>query len=664
MASPLKSSVSKGVAAVLMGGFLGTSLAMADTYSSGGAASRTANWDSQHVINLQDVEMSVLIDDVSRITGYTFIVHPTVRGQVTVSSQTPLSTAEVFQVFLSTLRVHGFTAVPGRNGIYKIVPEQAATAEAALASQAVIGDQVETAVFKLRSINAVEAAKMIKPVTNPQGQVSTSAASNSVIVVDYASNIGRVRELVGQIDEDRSDIVNVALENMSAAEMAKTLNGLMSGTSAAFNYDVGAIAVDSSNSVVLRGDRQDVARMVEVVRQLDQESRIVDETIKVLPLKFATAIDLDPILKGIGARMAEAASRGGSTIAAPTVVAHEPTNSLVINAEPQILRQLERVVEDLDVRRAQVLVEAIVVELSDQATRELGLQFVVGGGEDNTVPFATTNFTRNAPTILSLAGAFVPDDVAGATGSADLANAALNSLLNTNGALLGVGGQNDDGLIFGAIVNAVQGDVDSNILSTPSVMALDNENAFVTSGQEIPIVTGEALGANNQNPFRTVERQDVGVTLEIKPQISEGDTIRLNLRQEVSSIAPVSGASDIITNKRELSTTVLADDGEVIVLGGLIQDDQQDSVEKVPLLGDVPLLGRLFRSERTSRNRTNLMVFLRPTIIRDTETVRDVTAIKYDYVRDAQIDANPAGTSSLDEIVRELIEGQEREGQE
>jgi len=239
MASPIKSTMSKGVAAAIMGSFLGTSLAVADTYSSSGAASRTANWDSQHVINLQDVEMSVLIDDVSRITGYTFIVHPTVKGQVTVSSQTPLSTAEVFQVFLSTLRVHGFTAVPGRNGIYKIVPEQQATAEAALASQSVVGDQVETAVFKLRSIDAVEVAKMIKPVTNPQGQVSTSAASNSVIVVDYASNIARVRELVDQIDEDRSSIVNVALNNMSAAEMAKTLNGLNAGTSAAFNYDRG-----------------------------------------------------------------------------------------------------------------------------------------------------------------------------------------------------------------------------------------------------------------------------------------------------------------------------------------------------------------------------------------------------------------------------------------
>ena len=659
MASPFKNAMSKGVAAVIMGGFMGSTLAAADTISTGGAASRTANWDSQHVINLQDVDMSVLIDDVSRITGYTFIVHPTVRGQVTVSSQTPLSTGEVFQVFLSTLRVHGFTAVPGRNGIYKIVPEEAATAEAALASQTVGGDQVETAVFRLRSMNAVEAAKMIKPVTNPQGQLTTSAASNSIIVVDYATNISRVRALVETIDEDRSSIVNIALTNMSAAEMAKTLNGLTAGTSAAFNYDVGAIAVDSTNSVVLRGDADDVARMAEVARQLDSESRVVDETLKVLPLKYATALDLDPILKGIGARMAESASRGGAAIPPPTVVAHEPTNSLVINAEPQILRQMERVVEELDVRRAQVLVEAIVVELSDQATRELGLQFVVGGGDDTTVPFATTNFTRNAPTILGLAGAFVPDEFVGESGSSSLANAALNSLLNTNGGLIGVGGETDDGLIFGAIVNAVEADVDSNILSTPSVMALDNESAFVTSGQEIPVLTGESLGANNQNPFRTVERQNVGVTLEIKPQISDGDTIRLNLRQEVSSIAPISGALDIITNTRELSTTVLADDGEIIVLGGLIQDDENVSVSKVPVLGDIPGLGRLFRSEGTSRNRTNLMVFLRPTIVRDADTVRQATAIKYDYIRDAQRATNPDGVSSLDALVRELLEGQD-----
>lgn len=665
-----KTTVSTGVAAMVLGGVLGSGLAQADTYTSGGAASRTASWDSQHVINLENVDISVLIDDVSTITGYTFIVHPSVRGKVTVSSQTPLSTGDVFQVFLSTLRVHGFTAIPGRNGIYKIVPEQDASASAALTTGGNGGDQVETAVFKLRTMDAADVATMIKPVTNSQGQVSTSTGSNSLIVVDYASNIDRVREIVARIDEDRSQVTTLSLSNMTAAEMAKTINGLLSGTSDAFNFDVAAIAVDSSNTLVLRGDQADVARMAEVARQIDREAEISEESLKVIQLRYATASDLAPILESLGSRMAEAASRGGAKVQAPTVVVHPPTNALVLNAEPQILRQMEKVVADLDVRRAQVLVEAIVVELSDNATRELGLQLVLGGGEDNTVPFAATNFSRSTPSILSLAGALVfennnggnGDDDGGDSsfsGSSQLRELAVNSLLSTNGALIGFGGTTDDGGVFGAIINAVDDDSNSNILSTPSVMALDNEEASFLGGQEIPITTGEALGSNNSNPFRTVERKDVGVQLDVRPQISDGDTIRLFIRQEVSSIlGPISQAStELITNKRSISTTILADNGEIIVLGGLIQEDEQISVSKVPLLGDIPGIGRAFRSEGVSTQRTNLMVFLRPTIVRDTATAREATQIKYDYMLQQQRRATPDNRESLDELVREVIEG-------
>ncbi len=667
-----KTTVSTGVAAMVLGGVIGSGLAQADTYTSSGAASRTASWDSQHVINLENVDISVLIDDVSTITGYTFIVHPSVRGKVTVSSQTPLSTGDVFQVFLSTLRVHGYTAIPGRNGIYKIVPEQDASASAVLDTGGNGGDQVETAVFKLRSMDAVEAAKMIKPVTNAQGQVSTSTGSNSLIVVDYASNIDRVREIVARIDEDRSQVTTLSLSNMTAAEMAKTINGLLSGTSDAFNFDVAAIAVDSSNTLILRGDKADVARMAEVARQIDREAEISEESLKVIQLRYATASDLAPILESLGGRMAEAASRGGAKVQPPTVVVHPPTNALVLNAEPQILRQMEKVVADLDVRRAQVLVEAIVVELSDNATRELGLQLVLGGSEDNTVPFAATNFSRSTPSILSLAGALVFENNNGGNGDGDgeggdssfsgssqLRELAVNSLLSTNGGLIGFGGTTDDGGVFGAIINAVDDDSNSNILSTPSVMALDNEEASFLGGQEIPITTGEALGSNNSNPFRTVERKDVGVQLDVRPQISDGDTIRLFIRQEVSSIlGPISQAStELITNKRSISTTILADNGEIIVLGGLIQEDEQVSVSKVPLLGDIPGIGRAFRSEGISTQRTNLMVFLRPTIVRDTATARAATQLKYDYMLEQQRRATPDNRESLDELVREVIEG-------
>ncbi len=650
----------KGIAALVMGSVLGASAGWAQTYSTSGAAGQAQSINNQHIINLKDVEISALIDDVSTITGYTFVVHPSVRGKVTVSSQTPLSTDEVFQVFLSTLRVHGFAAVPGANGVYKIVPEQSATAEAALSRADGGGDLVETAVFKLSSIDSVEAAQMIKPVTNPQGQVTTSARTNSLIVVDYAANISRVRQILAQIDEDRSTIATLSLRNTSAQEMAQTVNALTAGNSRAFNFDIGAVPVDSGNALLLRGESSDVARMVEIVERLDSDSRVSEESLKVIPLDYAQATDIAPILQGLGARMSDTMSPAGGGVSAPAVVVHEPTNAIIINAEPRILRQLEGVVDELDVRRSQVLVEAIVVELSDTATRELGLQFVLGGSEDNTVPFATTNFSRATPNVLSLAGALVAennfnDGESGGNTNA-LRDLAVSSLLGTNGGLLGFGGTTDDGGVFGAIINAVQEDTDSSILSTPSVLALDNETASFLSGQEIPITTGEALGTNNSNPFRTVDREDVGVQLEVRPQIGEGNAIKLFIRQEVSSVfGPVTSSSaDLITNKRELTTTVLADDGDIIVLGGLIQEDEQVRMSKVPVLGDIPVLGRAFRYDDVSSTRTNLMVFLRPTVMRDAASARAATSNRYNYIIDAQRDATPDGYSSLEQLLKDL----------
>ena len=652
--------LSKGAVAAVVGGVLGIGAGWAQTLNSG-AVSQTQAVNDRHIINLQGVEMSALINDVSAITGYTFVVHPSVRGQVTVSSQTPLTTQEVFQVFLSTLRVHGFAAIPGANGVYRIVPEQEGASGAALANPGVTGDQIETAVFRLRNLDPVEAARMIKPVTNPQGQVTASARTNSVIVVDYAGNISRVRDILNRIDEDRSTIATIALENTSAAEMAKTINALNAGTSEAFNYDVGAIPMEAGNTLVLRGDIEDVARVVDIVERLDAEGRDTAETLAVIPLNYAQAAEIAVILESVGARMAAASRPGGEAIA-PVIVVHEPTNSLVINADPGVVRQLEQVVFQLDVRRSQVLVEAIVVELSDNATRELGLQFVVGGSEDNSVPFAATNFTRATPNILSIAGALVaPNNLGDGDDDAtnDLQDLAISSLLGANGSLFGFGGTTDDGGVFGVIVNAVDDDIGSSILSTPSVLAMDNEVASFFSGQEIPITTGEVLGNNNNNPFRTVEREDTGILLEVQPQISEGDTIRLQLRQEVSAvIGPVTQTStDLVTSKRELSTTILADDGDIIVLGGLIEETEQLQVSKVPVLGDIPLLGRAFRYDSTADTRTNLMVFLRPTIVRDGETMRNTTETKFNFMVEAQRNATADENSSLQELVDDLRAG-------
>lgn len=615
-----------------------------------------ADGTSVHVMNLKDVDISVLIDDVSAITGHTFVVHPSVRGRVTVSSQTPLTDREVFQVFLSTLRVHGFTAIPSRGGVYKVVPEQSASAEAALARSSVVGDQFETAVIRLRNFDATEAAKMIKPITNPQGQLTASASSNTLIVVDYAANISRVRKVIGEIDEDQSQTLTIPLINVSATEMAKTINGMKGNGRGSAGFDVTAIAVESNNSLVVKGVVTDVIKVQKIINDLDVTNASDDSSLKVLSLKHSEAKDIAPILEVMGQRLAEQSSASSTVKGVPKIAIYEPTNSLVVSATPMVLRQLERVVEELDKRRSQVLVEAIIVELSDNAARELGLEFVLGGANgSSSTPFAATNFTRTTPNVLSIAGALALDsDDFGETTSSSLQTAAINSLIGTAGGLLGVGGQTSDGTIFGAILNAVDTDVSSNVLSTPHLLTMDNEKASITVGQEVPITTGEALGTNNSNPFRTVERKPLGVTLEVEPQIGEGDSIKLNLRQEVSSIFD-SIDGDFITNNREINTTILADDGEIVVLGGLIQEEETLNIQKIPLLGDIPGLGRAFSSEGKTKKRTNLMIFLKPTIVRDAETMRRATDQKYRYIRKEQLAASRSERASLDVFMKDVL---------
>ncbi|ACT59142.1 type II secretion system secretin GspD [Hirschia baltica] len=650
-----RNKVLHGAALAMLGGFIAPmgQQAIADEL---GETSVRADGTSVHVMNLKDVDISVLIDDVSAITGHTFVVHPSVRGRVSVSSQTPLTNREVFQVFLSTLRVHGFTAIPSRGGVYKIVPEQSASAEAGLARPSVGGDQFETAVIRLRNFDATEAAKMIKPITNPQGQLTASGESNTLIVVDYAANISRVRKVVAQIDEDQSETLTIALTNMSATEMANTVNSMKSTGRGSAGFKVTATAVESNNSLIVKGDIKDVAEVHEIVRNLDVANREDDASLKVLSLKHSEAKDIAPILEMMGQRLAEQARPGANASSVPKIAIYEPTNSLVVSASPMVLRQLERVVEELDQRRSQVLVEAIIVELSDNAARELGLEFVLSGSGSSATPFAATNFTRSTTNVLSLAGALALDsDTVGEETVSSLRSAAISSLLGSAGGLLGIGGQSSDGTIFGAIINAVDSDITSNVLSTPHLLTMDNEKASITVGQEVPITTGEALGTNNSNPFRTVERKPLGVTLEVEPQIGEGDSIKLNLRQEVSSIFDSIDGTDFITNNREINTTILADDGEIVVLGGLIQEEETLNISKVPLLGDIPGVGRLFSSEGTTKKRTNLMVFLKPTIVRDAETMQRATDQKYRYIRQEQMSASRSERAGLDVFMKEVL---------
>ena len=608
-----------------------------------GTASAGAIAQETHTINLKDADIHALIEDISAVTGFTFVTHPLVKGRVTVTSQAPLTKDEIFQVFLSTLRVHGFVAIPSTEGTYRIVPDERAVEDNTSFGSVDLDDQFVTEVIRLRHFSAIDAANMVKPLVNGRGQVTANAASNVLVVADFSGNISRIRKIVGELDQDRSVLETIKLENMPAVEMARVINGLRERGNESLQGQFLTVAVESGNTLLVRGDEAVVQRVNQVVRRLDEGSK-PSETLRVVYLKHADAEEIVPILEQVATSMRPAGATGGEM----RIPFHAETNALILSGDPNTLAALERVVGELDIRRAQVLVEAIVVEISDQAARELGLQFILSGNEDSSVPFAVTNFSRSAPNLLAVTGALINDET-DVSSDASIGSAALSSLLGLEGISLGVGGQSSDGTLFGVILNAVQDDQNSNLLSTPSVMTLDNQEARISVGQEIPITTGEALGSDFANPFRTIQRQDVGVQLEVRPQINEGDSIKLYLRQEVSSIlgAAVANASDIITNKREIETTVLADDGEIIVLGGLIEEQEVNAESKVPLLGDVPLAGRLFRSEGREVTKKNLMVFIRPTIVRDVADARDVTTRKYNFAVGQEADRNDTALEEL-----------------
>ena len=609
----------------------------------------------RHVLSLNDVEITALIDDVSIITGNTFILHPDVRRtKVTVMSQSPMTTSEVFQVFLSTLRVHGFAAIPAGRSVYRIVPEQSAIGEAGVANTG--PNAFITEVFKLDNFSAIEAAQMVKPLVDAQGQVVANARSNTLVLVDYASNMPRLREIVQGLDEnDRTKVETVELRNVPAREIQGILSDLLGDRDDNPNNRFEVSASTSSNAIVIRGDDASVQRAIRVAQELDKADPVRD-SLRVIELKNANAEDIVPILERLAETMAEQAAPGDAQVAGATIAHHQPSNSLVISASPDTILAMERVVEALDKRRAQVLVEAIIVEMSDNTARELGVQFLLSGTGESTVPFLSTNFSRSAPNLLSLAGAVVDPSVFGGTNP--FTEGAVSSLLGLDGASFGVGGRDGDTL-FGAILTAIEQDTRSKVLSKPFNMTLDNGTSELLVGQQISVTTGETLSSDNSNPFRTVTRQDVGIILRVTPRISADDTIHLDIFQEVSSISTTlsSGTDDFVTNQRQITTNVLADDGEIIVIGGLIEQSDEIVNSKVPIAGDIPVVGNLFKSEGKTYDRTNLMVFIRPTIVRNREDARAVTARNYRYIRAEELlrEDDDDAPSELDAFIGSVL---------
>lgn len=642
------------------------------------AAPALAQTAGGQILNVQGADIRAFIQDVARSTGRTFIVDPAVTGTVTVTSDRPLSRSELFEVFLSTLRANGLVVTPTASGAYRISP----AATAAQGPATVGAERFATEVFQLRHIDAASAAETIRPLVGAQGQVLANPGANSVVVADFADNLARVRALIGRIDVDRTDFEVVTLENSSAREIASVLQSVLAPPGGQPGQGMVSVTpVESSNSVVLRGDPAAVARVRPLVEDLDRRAESADD-VKVVFLEHASAEALLPVLQQIvgqqptPATLNAASGRDGEAApavipastapaaAAPlpgqraTIARFPGANALVISASGDTQRMLAEVIRQLDQRRQQVLIEAIVVELSDNAVRELGVQWLLAGEHGN--PVGLTNYSDRAAPLLPIAGGAA----AGGLDEDDplreqLQNLAVNSLLGANGFVGGGGGRIGDGL-FGFIINAAKTDAGSNLLQTPSLMTLDNEEATILVGQEVPITTGETLLDGNSNPFRTTQRQDIGVKLVVRPQINAGGSITLFLRQEVSSINGVltDAAADLVLNKRELETTLVVDDGDIAVAGGLLDQNDRLSVDKVPGLGDLPAIGGLFRSTSRQRGRTNLMVFIRPTIIRSPADAQTLSADRWGYMRRQQINNAPGVEPSLDEMLRDYMRTQ------
>jgi general secretion pathway protein D len=659
----------------LIGAALAAILAVQAPLAAGAAQAQAGQ-----TLNVQGADIRAFIQDVARSTGRTFIVDPGVTGTVTVSSDRPLSRARLFEVFLSTLRANGLVVTPTASGAYRISPAQGA----AQGPATVGSERFSTEVFQLRHIDATSAAETIRPLAGAQGQVLANPGANSVVVADFADNLARIRALIGRIDVDRTGFEVVTLENSSAREIAAVLQTVLAPPGGQPGQGMVSVTpVESSNSVVLRGDPSAMARIRPLIEDLDRRAESADD-VKVIFLQHANAEALLPVLQQIVGQQvtvasANAAPEGGSQpgagdapaavapagVAAPplpgqraTIARFPGANALVISASADTQRMLAEVIRQLDQRRQQVLIEAIVVELSDNAVRELGVQWLLAG-EDGS-PVGLTNYSDRAAPLVPIAGGAA----AGQLDADDplreqLQNLALNTLLGANGFVGGGGGSIGDGL-FGFIINAAKTDAGSNLLQTPSLMTLDNEEATILVGQEVPVTTGETLLDGNANPFRTTQRQDIGVKLVVRPQINAGGSITLFMRQEVSSINGLlsDSANDLVLNKRELETTLVVDDGEIAVAGGLLDQNDRLSVDGVPGLGNLPVIGNLFRSTSRQRGRTNLMVFIRPTIIRNPADARTLAADRWGYMRQQQLNNAPGVEPSLDEMLRDYMRTQ------
>lgn len=614
-------------------------------------------------INLRDADIRAFIASVAEITGTNFVIDPRVKGNVTVISSAPTDSKALYDIFLSILKVHGFAAIPSGDMV-KIVPDATAKQEGqdtGASFQARDNDALVTAVIPVRHVNAPELVSVLRPLLPQEAHLAGFAASNVLLIADSGINVRRLMRIVSELDTESNKTLELyVLKNADAEELAKVLGTLSGepgrqpgqGGPAAAQF----IAYIRTNTILIQADPREIGHYRKLIESLDVPDRGPDG-VEVIPLRFATAVDLLPVLQGVlSGESSAGTSAGTSGGAAPglagtggdgrksgrkqrrsnatavgakggnsNIQADEATNTLIVQASARDLKMLKEVISKLDVRRNQVLVEGVIAELTTERGGELGVQW-----------------RTNQPANGTVSGTQLPGTVSGGLEGA----LGKGSLALLNGFTFGYLHNGD----ISALLRAFASDRYTNVLSTPTLMTLDNAEAEIVVGQNVPFITGKFTtnqAASVTQPFETIERKDVGILLKVKPQINEGGTVTLELEQEVSSVDTSTAGSDLITNKRSIKTTVLVDNNDIVVLGGLLQNDLTENNEKVPWVGDIPFVGQLFKNHRNKHTKTNLMVFLRPTIITDRETNHATATRRYDLIRERQEGEEPKRRGEL-----------------
>jgi general secretion pathway protein D len=606
----------------------------------------SANSDPM-MLNLKDADIRAFIESMSELTGKNFVIDPRVQGKVTVISALPTDPKTLYEVFVSILKVHGFTAVD-TGDVVKIVPDVVAKTqggEIPADTGGYLGEEPVTRVIPLQNVTAAEIVPVLQPLLPPEAHIAAHNASNAIVISDSRSNVARIAQIISRIDRKvERDVEIIRLNQANAEELARILNATRPQTPdpATGAVPIGVVADERTNSVIIGGDRATRLQLRTLISHLDTPMN-VESGVEVIYLRNAVAKDIVETLKGIGSKLdahavaassanpagnAQPQAAAGASASGEArkldIFADEATNSIIMQGSPERIKEMKSIIQALDIRRAQVHVAGIIAEVSQTKAAELGIQW-----------------RTDTPNSGGIGGIIFPGTAAGNIQSITPSAATLGAGL-TLGFL--------QSSTVRALLRALANDSATNILSTPTLVTMDNEEAEITVGQNVPFITGQftstGTGQGVTNPFQTIERKDVGVLLKVKPQINEGDTVKLTIQQEVSSVANATTGVDLITNKRAIKTNVLVEDGQIIVIGGLISDDVEQTTQKVPLLGDIPLIGNAFRNRRSDVTKTNLMVFLQPTIIRDTLTANTLTLGKYNFIREKEV-ADPWNRAQL-----------------